>query len=29
LHFDWVLKLLQQKDIKWQITKIDYTPVTK
>lgn len=29
LHFTWVLKLLQAHDIKWQITKIDYIPVTK
>lgn len=25
LHFKWVLDLLQKKDIKWQITNIDYS----
>ncbi len=29
LHFDGVLKILQNHDRKWQISKIDYIPVTK
>lgn len=29
LHFQWVLDILQKSDIKWQITKIQSTPVTK